>query len=287
MQLALGISCLLLSLPQANAQLSIRMTMSKTSYLLNEPVTATLHITNHAGRQIILRSDGVTPWLNFHLSNKGRTIPSARRMNYRSVVIPTGQTVARTVNLSTTFSLGNVGNYTCTANIKMPGQARNGFISNRCQFTVATGRASWTQRAGVPGSATDTRIYKLVNFTGNRSMELYAQVDSGRSGANIATIPLGKVISFRQPVATLDRSNNMHTVYQVKPDLFTYVKISPSGRVLNTAHYKRGAVGNPRLVPVGGEIKVAGGILYNAQAAAARRKSIRNISERPAFIYRK
>ena len=73
----------------------------------------------------------------------------------------------------------------------------------------------------------------------------------------------------------------------MKPDIFAHASISPNGKVLDTSYHKRGASGNPRLIAFGdGQVKVAGSIPYDPKAEAEERAKIRNISERPSFIYR-
>ncbi len=272
--------------PSVRAQVAVRLQMSKQTYILNEAVTATISITNHAGRELVLRGEGSRPWLNFHLTSNGRVVPLARKMNYRSVTVPVGQTISRTVSISSSYAVSSVGNYTCMATVNMPGPTRNGFSSNRMHFTVATGRPVWVQRAGIPNAPGEIREYKLIAFTGNRALELYAQVDSANTGANIRTIPLGKVMNFRKPTATLDSANNMHALYQVKPNLFTHTSISPKGAVLSSTQYKRGASGDPRLMDFGDGVRVAGGVLYDLAAEREQRQRVRGITERPAGVYR-
>lgn len=284
---ALSLVTLFLSCSQAYSQIAVRLKMNKTNYMLNEPIAATVYITNHAGRQLVLRGDSSRPWLNFHMVASGKTVPIARRINYKPVVIPIGQTVARSINLNSTYSLGRMANYTCTATVNMPGPTRNGFTSNREHFTVTNGRTVWVQRAGIPQAPGEIREYKLLSFSGNRALELYAQVSSANSGLHIATIPLGKIVNMRRPTGTLDSQNNMHALYQVKPSVFTHTVISPNGKVLSATHHKRGAGGDPRLFPMNGAVVVAGGVPYNPQAEAEQKRKIRNISERPPFIYRR
>ena len=285
---ALSAIMILIITGTTKAQVAVSLQMNKSSYILNEPVTATIKITNHAGRELILRGNGSRSWLNFHLTSQGRTVPIARRINYKPVIIPAGQTVARKININTTYSLGRMGNYTCTATVNMPGPTRNGFVSNRAQFTVTSGRTIWVQRAGIPQAPGEIREYKLITFSGNRSLELFAQVSSANTGLHIATVPLGQAITIRKPTATLDSNNNMHALYQIKPNLFTHVAISPNGSILSSTYHKRGSSGSiPRLYPLNGSVVVAGAIRHDPQAEAEQQKKIRNISERPPFLYRR
>jgi len=277
----------ILAYSQAMAQVALNLQMNKKNYLIGEPVTATVSITNHSGRQLVLSGDQVSSWLNFQLSIGGRNVPPARRINYKPAVIPAGQTIARSVNISTTYALGRIGNYTASSSVKMPGTNISGFTSNRVHFTVAGGRTVWAQRAGLPQAPNEIREYKLITFNNNLGLDLYAEVKSQNTGRRIATIPLGKVLNFRNPTATLDRQNNMHCLYQVKPDLFAHAVVTPKGQIISSSYHKPGALGKPRLTTfTSGEVKVAGSVPYDPKAEAAERRKIRNISERPNIVYK-
>lgn len=274
------------ALPQAKAQVIVRLELSKSSYIINEPVKAIIYITNHAGRELTLSNENGRPWLDFNISSRGRPVYPARRINYGAAIIPAGQTVARSVSLNVSYALEKMGSYTCQAYIKMPGSSTDGFASNRAHFTVTKGRVEWSQRIGVPDAPDEIREYELLTFTGNRAMELFAHVTSTNRGQEIATIPLGKIISFRKPTGTLDAANNLHALYQVKPDLFGHSCITPSGVLKFTTFHKRGASGDPRLmIFADGEVRIAGGVLFDPVADEEARKKVRNVSERPPFIY--
>ncbi|MDB4055260.1 hypothetical protein N9496_04635 [Akkermansiaceae bacterium] len=274
------------ALPQAKAQVIVRLELSKSSYIINEPVKAIIYITNHAGRELTLSNENGRPWLDFNISSRGRPVYPARRINYGAAIIPAGQTVARSVSLNVSYALEKMGSYTCQAYIKMPGSSTDGFASNRAHFTVTKGRVEWSQRIGVPDAPDEIREYELLTFTGNRAMELFAHVTSTNRGQEIATIPLGKIISFRKPTGTLDAANNLHALYQVKPDLFGHSCITPSGVLKFTTFHKRGASGDPRLmIFADGEVRIAGGVLFDPVAEEEARKKVRNASERPPFIY--
>lgn len=274
------------ALPQAKAQVIVRLELSKSSYIINEPVKATIYITNHAGRELTLSNENGRPWLDFNISSRGRPVYPARRINYGAAIIPAGQTVARSVSLNVSYALEKMGSYTCQAYIKMPGSSTDGFASNRAHFTVTKGRVEWSQRVGVPDAPDEIREYELLTFTGNRAMELFAHVTSTNRGQEIATIPLGKIISFRKPTGTLDAANNLHALYQVKPDMFGHSCITPSGVLKFTTFHKRGSSGDPRLmIFADGEVRIAGGVLFDPVAEEEARKKVRNASERPPFIY--
>ena len=62
------------TLPQAKAQVIVRLELSKSSYIINEPVKAIIYITNHAGRELTLSNQNGRPWLDFNISSRGRPV---------------------------------------------------------------------------------------------------------------------------------------------------------------------------------------------------------------------
>ena len=287
---AAAISCFVVAIAatthQASAQLVVRLELSKSSYIVNEPIKATVYITNNAGREVTLSEKHGRPWLDFIITARGRGVTPSKPTKYGAIILAAGETVARTVTLNSSYALESMGNYMCQVYIQMPEAGRNGFVSNRVSFNVMKGRVMWNQRVGVPRAPNEIREYELLSFTGNRSMELFAHVTSVNRKQEIATIPLGKIISFRKPTGMLDGANNMHALYQIRPDMFGHSCVTPSGILQFTKFHKRGASGDPRLTRfANGEVLVAGSVLFDPVAEEAQRNKVRNASERPPFIY--
>ncbi|MGB2403234.1 MAG: hypothetical protein ACPIA7_07460 [Akkermansiaceae bacterium] len=287
---AAAISCVVFTIAttthQASAQLVVRLELSKSSYIVNEPIKATVYLTNNAGREVTLSEKHGRPWLDFIITARGRGVTPSKPTNYGAIILAAGETVARSVTLNSSYALETMGNYMCQVYIQMPEAGRNGFVSNRVSFNVMKGRVMWNQRVGIPGAPDEIREYELLSFTGNRSMELFAHVTSVNRKQEIATIPLGKIISFRKPTGMLDGANNMHALYQLRPDMFGHSCVTPSGILQFTKFHKRGATGDPRLTRfANGEVLVAGSVLFDPVAEEAQRKKVRNASERPPFIY--
>lgn len=287
---AAAISCVVFTIAttthQASAQLVVRLELSKSSYIVNEPIKATVYLTNNAGREVTLSEKHGRPWLDFIITARGRGVTPSKPTKYGAIILAAGETVARSVTLNSSYALESMGNYMCQVYIQMPEAGRNGFVSNRVSFNVMKGRVMWNQRVGVPRAPNEIREYELLSFTGNRSMELFAHVTSVNRKQEIATIPLGKIISFRKPTGMLDGANNMHALYQIRPDMFGHSCVTPSGILQFTKFHKRGASGDPRLTRfANGEVLVAGSVLFDPVAEEAQRNKVRNASERPPFIY--
>ena len=271
---------------QLQAQLVVRLQMNKSSYLLNEPVTAIVQITNNAGRDLKLRGTPGRPWLAFNISARGTTMPSVGRVDIQPLVVPRGQTVSTKVVLSTQYALGSRGNYTAEASVSM-GSSGLFIASNRSHFSVSGGIVLWRQRAGVPGSSEEVREYKLTRFTGDGSVELFAEVNSANRGVHYATIPLGKVLSSHTPLASLDEKNQLHILYQVSPVIFVHTVISLQGDVVSAGYIKKSTDSPPRLIRQGnGTVYVSGGVDYDPTVTAKKRNKVRKSSDRPSSVYR-
>ena len=88
--------------------------MKRRLFMINEPVLATVAITNQAGRDIMLADTAEGgQWFSFQItSSEGRLVPP-RNANYElePLQLRAGETVKRTVNLNELYSLGDFGSY--------------------------------------------------------------------------------------------------------------------------------------------------------------------------------
>lgn len=271
---------------KAQAQLQVNLSPSKKSYLINEAVTVNVQITNNTGTELILKGTPSRPWLSFNITSAGKAVPKTTAVAYKPVSIPMGQTITRSVILSTSYALGNYGNYAVEAAVNMPGPTGHAISSNRDYFVVVGGRTMWSKKVGIPNVPGEVREYKLISFSGNNALELFANVSSVNRNRHINTISLGKVLSLRNTVGVLDQGNNMHVLYQVRPEYFGYACVSPKGKIVFAKYIKKFESSYPKLVRTAiGGVVVEGGEDFNPKAAAAERKKIHAASERPPGVY--
>lgn len=271
---------------ESSAQVGVQLSLSKKNYLLNEPVIATIQISNQTGSELKISGSANSSWLTFNITVDGKIISQSARVNYNAVTIPVGQSLTREVDLSRSYPLALRGRYACEAFIELDGQRRNAVSSNRMTFKVDSGRTAWSARAGVPGSNGEIREYRLVNFTVNNSLMLFAEVRSVSTDEHLSTIALTGALNFRRPHGVIDKRNTMHVLYQIRPEIFTHVNISLDCKVLSSSYIKR-AGGTPTLTKLGdGSVIVTGGVAYDHTKAAAERKRVHDASERPSSIFR-
>lgn len=269
------------------AQLATSLRLSKIQYLAGEPIIATVTITNHAGRDIVFQVDAQRPWLDFVITNaQGDSVTPTGRNTFGAMKIIAGQTLARQVDISNLFQLGDPGTYSTSATIRMPGRDGETTTTNRVLLTVSPGRPYWSQKVGVGGRAGNTREFRILNFSGDQKSQLYAQVVDGRTGLPLRTFSLGEALLLRKPSVTVDKKQRMHVLFLATPSSWVHCQIDTDGKLADRAIHQPGPHGDPLLVTApDGTVAVANSILYDPKAAAAARAKFRKLSERPAITY--
>jgi len=269
------------------AQLATSLRLSKTQYLSGEAIIATVTITNHAGRDIVFQGDAQRPWLDFVITNtQGDSVTPTGRSAFGAVKIGAGQTFSRQVDISTLFQLADIGNYSTSATIRMPGRNGETTTTNRVLLTVSPGRPYWTQKVGVVGRTGNTREFRILNFSGDQKSQLYVQVLDGRTGLPIRTFSLGEALLIRKPSATVDKKQRLNVLFLATPSAWIHCQIDTDGKLVARAIHQPAPQGDPVLVTApDGTVSVANSILYDAKAAAAARAKFRKLSERPSITY--
>jgi hypothetical protein len=281
------IAAALVCASSAQAQLATSLKLRKNQHLAGEPVIAVVTITNHAGRELVFQSDGRFQWLNFSVkTTNGNPVNSRGRAIFGPMKIGAGQTMAREVDLSQHFQLDQPGNFSVSAVVHLPDGTNNASQTNRLMFNQSPGRIYWSQRVGVSGSSSNTREFRLVNFSGDSKTHIYAQIVDGRTGQFVRTFLLGDVLMLRKPLATVDRQQRMHVLFLATPTMWVHCVVNTDGKVVERQIHQRGPQGDPKLLTFGdGTVRVANSIPYDAKAAAEERAKARKASDRPAITY--
>lgn len=271
----------------ALAQVDVKLSTTRKQYVAGESVKAVVTIRNLAGRDLTFQGDGRISWLDFVVKNEnGEPVTLSAKSQFGAVRIPAGQTMSREVDLSRSFRVRRMGNYSAYAIVRLPGQRQEGFLSNRVLFRVTTARTYWSQKVGLRSRPGQTREFKVLTYSGDQKTQLYAQVIDNRTGQELQTYSLGEALLFRKPQAAVDGKQVMHVLFLSTPSIWSHVRIDVEGRMLGRQLHKRGVASDPRLVTFGtGEVQVAGSMPYDPQLEAKLKGKMHKISERPAFVY--
>src|SRR5436190_843087 len=135
---------------------------------------------------------------------------------------------------------------------------------------------------GIPdgaGASGEVRTYSLMTNRFPDHTSLYVRVQDQDTGVVYATYSLGRTISFEQPQAEIDRSNQLHVLHCAAPRAWSYARIGLNGELLTHSSFMETKT-RPHLVHSGGgEIAVHGGMV-EAPAQSSGNKAPK-LSARP------
>ncbi len=270
----------------AAAQVEVRLQMATKNFVAGEPIPVSISITNHSGQDLVFQGTKQYGWIDFTVtSTRGVPMTPLGSTAFGGMKVPLGQTMSRTFDLSRIYPLKEMGNYSVYAVVRLPGQSRDGFVSNRTLFNVDTARPYWSQKVGLPGKAGQTREYRVLEYNSGQKNMLYAQVVDARTGTPLQTHSLGEYLSFRKPSVTLDNRQVMHVLFLKAPTIWTHARVAPDG-VLLGAEFFKGAAGDPVLMSSrDGIVQVANGLPYDPKAEAEARGKVRKASDRPSSLF--
>lgn len=271
----------------AMAQVDVRLQMDRNTFVAGEPVEVVVSITNQSGQDLTLQGDQRQSWISFTVmgaNREGVPLSALSQPAFGAVKIPFGQTMSRKIDLARMYPLREMGNFSVYGVVRLPGQTRDGFISNRLLFNVSTARPYWTQRVGLPGKPGQMREFRVLNFNSGRKTYLYGQVVNMKTGSAMQTHSLGEYLSFSKPAVALDSRQTMHVLYLVGPTVWSHARLGPDGTLLGSQLHKSAGSLNPQLFTMkDGSVQVGNSIPYDPKAEAEARGKVRKASERPTF----
>ena len=274
-----ALAMLLLAI-SARAQIQVDLKFKRLQYIAYEPVVATMTITNLAGRDIELRDHKGQPWYGFEVTGgEGRNLPPLPHPAEPALRIAAGTTVTRKINLTPIFPISDLGVYHVRANVFFA-DLNKFFYARAKVFEVTNARPIWQRTVGDP-TAAGVRTFSLMSNRFPDHTSLYVRVEDKENNLAYATYSLGRMISFDEPHAEVDRENRLHVLHCSAPRIWSYSVINPDGHLLKHETYSQARTA-PRLRRTNdARVAVSGGILDASASPSARNASVPKISERP------
>ncbi len=284
MRLILFLTSLLIS-QSLYAQISVAVKANNKQYLSYEPIHVTVTIANQTGSPLTLRNTGGNSWVEFVVRNQsGRVINKVKETSYKGTTIPTAERINSSFVLNNSYDLAQPGNYSVYAVVRTQKQGHSeGSRSAATYFTVNRGVPSWRTKVGVPGVAGDEREYRILNYSGSGTPQIYVQIEDVKRGHMIATYSMGRILSFRKALKAIDRSNNLHVLFLTTPELYCHTIVNTSGKTTKRNYYK--SVGNthPGLITHNdGGVSVINAAFYDPAKEMEEKKKYHKLSELPA-----
>jgi hypothetical protein len=278
------LTCLLFVLTAftAQGQIQVDLKFKRLQYIAYEPIIATVTITNLAGRDIELHDDNDQHWYGFEVTaNEGRTLAPLPQTSEPPLKIAAGTSVTRKINLTPLFPVGDLGVYHVRANVFFA-DLNKFFYARAKVFEVTSARPIWQKTVGDPGS-NGVRTYSLMTNRFPDHTSLYVRVEDKENSLVYSTYSLGRVISFDEPHAEVDRVNQLHVLQCSAPRLWSYSVVGLDGRLLKHATYSETRSSPHLRRAADGTVAVSGGMLDLPVVPAAGR-AVPKLSDRPADL---
>jgi hypothetical protein len=280
---SLAFATLFLVALSAQGQIQVDLKFKRLQYIAYEPVIATVTITNLAGRDIELHDDSDQHWYGFEVTaNEGRTLAPLKQASEPPLKIATGTSVTRKIDLTPLFPITDLGVYHVRANVFFA-DLNKFFYARAKVIEVTTARPIWQRTVGDPGG-NGVRTYSLMTNRFPDHTSLYVRVEDKENGLVYSTYSLGRVISFDEPHAEVDRENQLHVLQCSAPRLWSYSVVGLDGRLLKHATYSE-TRSSPRLGRAAdGTVAVSGGMRDVPVAPAAAGRALPKLSDRPVNL---
>ena len=247
---------------RAAAQVSVEITMDQEQFLPSEAVPVAVKITNRSGQRLHLGA--AADWLTFSVEStdgfiviKNAEVPVTGEFDLES-----SQIGIKRVDLQPYFQMGRHGRYKVIATLRIKDWSAS-VNSAPKTFDVVNGAKLWSQDFGVPGvtnSPPEVRKFTLEEANYLRlQLRLYVRVSDQSESQVFKVTTLGQMVSFSDPDAKVDRTSQLHVLWQAGAQVFNYALINANGEVVRQEVYNN-AGSRPRLVVnEQGEVAVAGG----------------------------
>jgi hypothetical protein len=233
--LLLGV--LLASVCRLSAQVTVEVALDQDQFLPGEALPASVRITNRSGQTLRLGSDA--DWLMFSVESRDGYVilKTGEAPVVGEFTLESSKRAIKRVDLAPYFNLMKPGRYSITATVTLK-QWNQQIASQPKSFDIIEGAKLWEQEIGVPkpagtaNQAPEVRKYTLQEANHLRkNLELYLRLTDS-SGRIDKVIPIGPMLSFSRPDPQVDRSSNLHVLYQNGPHSFNYTIINPDGNVI-------------------------------------------------------
>ena len=253
---------LLVSISTLQAQIQVDLKVSRRSYILYEPLIATVTITNNAGRDITLADEQGQQWFNVEVSRLGGDMVPPYSPDYQlhPLVVPAGKSLQRQIDLTPLFPIREMGTHRLRANIYFADLDRF-FYSNYVTFDLTDGKLIWRESVGVPGTTDEVRQVSLLTHQLADRMLLYVRVRDENGNNVYTTQSLGRlIITGREPQEFFDRNNVLHVLQEAIPGSFLYTAVNLNGERVDQKAYMKAGTSRPFLVKnESGDVSVRGG----------------------------
>jgi len=234
------VGCSLALAPLVSAQVSAEVTLDQDQFLPGESLEVGVRITNFSGQTLVLGKEG--DWVQFAIEGRNNYIvPSTGEVPVQGEFeVESSTVVTRRVDVAPYFALTRPGRYLVTATVNLK-QWDKQLVTRPKTLDVIAGTKLWEQEVGLsttPGQPPEARKFALQQAIHLKQMKLYVRVTDQTESRVIRVFAIGPLISFSNPEHQIDKSSNLHVLYQTGAKSFNYSVVNPDGRLLVRQTYE-------------------------------------------------
>lgn len=247
---------------RAAAQVTLDVALDQEEFLPGESIPVAVKITNQSGQRMHLGVE--LDWVTFSVESadgyvvtKNSEVPVTGEFDLES-----SQMGTKKVDIAPYFIMSRPGRYTVTATLRLKNWGVE-LTSTPKQFDVVSGVKLWSEDFGVPaaGGVPEMRRFTLEQASYlHDQMRLYIQLSDAAESRVYKTMALGPTVSFTRPEAQVDRTSELHVLWQSGGHAFDFCRISPDGSLLNREVYDDFGIRPKLVVNENGEVLVVGGV---------------------------
>ena len=214
------------------AQVTVEVLFEQEQFLRSESLPLKVRIVNSSGQTLHLGREA--DWLAFEITDAAGH--AVHRLGKVPLADPFSLESAKAASLRTDlmpyFDLGTVGHYTVAVSVSIPQLAQT-FSASPKGFDIISGTKLWEREFGVPGAGVpEVRKYALQQATFLKQLRLYVRLTDPGESKVFHVVPLGPLMSFSKPEAQLDKSCQLHLLFQTGARAFLYEIVTPDGELI-------------------------------------------------------
>lgn len=250
----------------AYSQVTLDIALGQNRFIRDESLPVTVRVTNRSGRPIKIGNSA--DWLSFNLETlDGKVIAPVRDIQPGGQFqLESAESVSKAIDLSEGYELSNPGTYRLSVTAKFP-EVELTVSSPPLNFDIVRGTQLWEQVCGIPDAGGATRFirYTLLNANHLKEFRLYVRVADEDEGGVARVFPIGNGVSFNVPERIVDRSSDLHVLFQSGARTFDYLRVVPTKGIADRRSYEIRGASRPRLkLNDESAVIVVGGVLMSS-----------------------
>lgn len=239
-------------------QVEIQWSLMNDTVLLMEPIKCEVRIANYTGMTLDF-SEGGNARLDFVVESDGERVRASGKPVLRyPVIIPDGDERSVNVDILQSYRVVRGMAYMVQPVVTTGGER---FPGRRRSLEVQPGLVVFERTYGLKGEGQRTVTLRVLHR--DRFDHVFFRLDQPETGLCLRTEDLGCIIRFVEPQVELDAGGVLHVLHQTAPERFSHAMFTRDGSREGQEYYAAVA-GGIRLVREEGEVRVVGGIVYEA-----------------------